>query len=43
MYSGKQTGISTGLVRKVYHKLGFYLHARTDREDHDPEHLKKSC
>jgi DNA-directed RNA polymerase subunit RPC12/RpoP len=38
---GKQTGISKDLVRKVYHKLGFYLHARTDRENHDPAHLKK--
>lgn len=38
---GKQTGLSKDLVRKVYHKLGFYLHARTDGNDHDPAHLTK--
>jgi hypothetical protein len=38
---GRQSGLSKDLVRKVYHKLGFYLHARTDREPHDAAHLRK--
>lgn len=38
---GRQSGLSKDLVRKVYHKLGFYLHARTDRKPHDSAHLRK--
>jgi hypothetical protein len=38
---GRQSGISKDLIRKVYHKLGYYLHARVDRASHDPEHLRK--
>ena len=38
---GRQSGLSKDLVRKVYHKLGFYLHARVDRKPHDPDHLRK--
>src|SRR5690349_18427967 len=38
---GRQTGLSKDLARKVYHKLGFYLHARTDRKRHDAAHLRK--
>jgi DNA-directed RNA polymerase subunit RPC12/RpoP len=38
---GRQSGLSKDLVRKVYHKLGFYLHARTDRNEHDATHLRK--
>lgn len=38
---GRQSGIGKDIIRKVYHKLGFYLHARTDQKAHDPEHLRK--
>ncbi len=38
---GRQSGIGKDLLRKVYHKLGFYLHARTDQRPHDPSHLRK--
>ncbi len=38
---GRQSGLSKDLIRKVYHKLGFYLHARTDQKPHDPSHLRK--
>lgn len=38
---GRQSGIGKDLIRKVYHKLGFYLHARVDQKPHDPGHLRK--
>jgi DNA-directed RNA polymerase subunit RPC12/RpoP len=38
---GTQSGISKELVRKAYHALGFYLHARLDGEPHDLAKLRK--
>ena len=38
---GRQSGISKDLVRKAYHALGFYLHARVDQAPHDPVRLRK--
>ncbi len=38
---GKQSGIGKDLIRKAYHALGSYLHARVDQEVHDPQRLRR--
>jgi hypothetical protein len=37
---GRQTGLRRELARRIYHGLGFYLHARTDQQPHDPVRLR---
>lgn len=37
---GGQTGLRKELARRIYHALGFYLHARVDRQPHDAQRLR---
>lgn len=37
---GQQSGLSRALLRKTYHRLGSFLHARVDGEPHDPAMLR---
>ncbi|HEX6096904.1 MAG TPA: hypothetical protein VF432_11315 [Thermoanaerobaculia bacterium] len=37
---GRQTGLRKELARRIYHGLGFYLHARVDRHPHDVTRLR---
>ena len=37
---GRQRGLRKDLARRVYHGLGFYLHARVDQRPHDATRLR---
>lgn len=39
---GRQSGFRRDLARKIWYALGFYLHTRPDREEHDATRLRKT-